>query len=117
MKSDALLLTKREELKDAKKRLTDFEKHFNEKMPKQHELWSFVKAAKTAIDGDQFKVNESWTKEEDRLLYAKIWGRHDDADYSILYNTDVDDIWWMGEHWDAFDLYKSYSFLKAKEES
>lgn len=115
--ADAKIMGKREELIDSKKKLADYEKNFDEKMPKTMKLKLLRKHAQDAVDQNVFYDRNLYprSKHEDEHLARKIkkLEKVSGTDLSPLLNKEQDDLEKINRHKKAFDTYKSYSFLKA----
>ena len=112
--SDANILYKRENLKKAQDNLREYEKTFEENMPKSAKLVQMREAAKNAIDQNAFYDRAAFprsSKDEERLVgKIKEMERKTGADFSPLHHNEQKNV---EAHKKAFDTYKSYSFLKA----
>ena len=115
--SDAKLLHHKEQVQEAKQKLAEYERNFEENMPKNAKLNKMKRAAKDAIEQNMFYDREKYprSKLEEKMLENKV------KDFETKINTDLSPLFDSAQkeqeriqrHKKAFETYKSYSFLKA----
>ena len=115
--ADAKILGKREQLVEAKRKLAEYEEHFEEKMPKTVKLNRMKDAAKEALEEnyylDRYSFPRSKQEDENVIRRAKALEESTGTDFSPLYQNKDTEAENIKRHRKAFDTYKSYSFLKA----